>query len=150
MDVLLADKRAAVRSAVRLVLAHEPGISLIAEVETGDELLARIEAGCPDLLLLDWELPGQPLPEVLSTLRQRCPHLQVIALSGHPEVRRLALEAGVDQFVCKANSPDQLLAAIRSVRPASIGRGAPLRSPDGQAQGHAPISPEQRRKDDVV
>ena len=116
MNVLLADKRAEVRSALRLVLAHEPDINVIAEVETGDELLSRIEACCPDLLLLDWELPGQPLPEVLSAARQRCPHLQVIALSGQPEVRRMALEAGVDQFVSKADSPDRLLAAIRAIR----------------------------------
>lgn len=116
MNILLADKRAAVRSALRLVLAHEPDISVIAEVGTGNELLEQIEAGCPDLLLLEWELPGQPLPEVLSAVRQRCPRLQVIALSGHPEARRLALEVGVDQFVSKADSPDRLLAAIRSVR----------------------------------
>lgn len=116
MDVLLAERREEVRSALRLVLAHEPDIHVVAEVESSDELLAQIEASCPDLILLEWELPGQSLPEVLSAVRQRCPHLHVIALSGHPEARKVALEVGVDQFVSKADSPDRLLAAIRSVR----------------------------------
>jgi len=115
MDVLLAERREEVRSALRLVLAHEPDIHVVAEVESSDELLTQMEAHCPDLILLDWELSGQSLPTLLPALRHQCPSLQVIVLSGHPEVRRLALAAEVD-FVSKASPPDRLLAAIRSAR----------------------------------
>ena len=116
MDVLLAERRAELRSALRLVLEQEPDLYVVVEVETSDELLAQTDAECPDLLLLDWELPGQLITEIIPLLHQRCPNLHVIALSGHPEVRMLTLEAGVDQFISKSDSPDQLLAAIRSVQ----------------------------------
>jgi DNA-binding NarL/FixJ family response regulator len=53
--------------------------------------------------------PGQGL---LSALRRACPGLFVIILSGRPEVRRAALAAGADAFVCKCDPPERLLAAI--------------------------------------
>ena len=58
--------------------------------------------------------------ELLSALRKRCPDLPVIALSGQPEVRRAALAAGADAFVGKADPPERLLVAIRSVNQVEI------------------------------
>jgi DNA-binding NarL/FixJ family response regulator len=76
------------------------------------DVLAQVEAGCPDLVLLCWELPGLARDDLLSALRRVCPDLRVIALSGRPEARRVALDAGADAFVSKADPPERLLAAI--------------------------------------
>ncbi len=116
MRVLLADDQAKVRSALRLLLEQEPGLSVVGEAVEAGDLLVQVKATCPDLLLLDWELPGRPMTEVLSTLRRLCPHLTVIALSGRPEARRLALEAGVDAFISKGDPPERLLAAVNDCR----------------------------------
>jgi CheY-like chemotaxis protein len=71
----------------------------------------------PDLILLDWELPGlsgaTTARSVLNTLFACCPTLQVIVFSGRPEAGRHALAAGANQFVSKAAPPEQLLAALR-------------------------------------
>jgi two-component system response regulator DesR len=112
MRVLLADDQAKVRSALRLRLEQEPGINVVGEATEADELLAQVGAARPDIVLLDWELPGLPRNDALSALRARCPHLKVIALSGRPEARRAALEAGADAFVSKGDPPEQLLAAV--------------------------------------
>jgi DNA-binding NarL/FixJ family response regulator len=87
-------------------------VQVVAEAEDNDELMDRVGTTSPDLLLLDWELPGMAPDRTLSELRRRFPNLAVIALSGRPEARQAALSAGIDGFVCKMDPPDRLLAAI--------------------------------------
>jgi CheY-like chemotaxis protein len=72
-----------------------------------------VRATCPDIILLDWELPGLQGGDALSTLRAHRPQLKVIALSGRPEARSAALAAGMNAFVSKGDPPEQLLAAVR-------------------------------------
>ena len=50
--------------------------------------------------------------DLLPALRQACPALSVIVLSGRPEAEDAALAAGADAFISKADPPEQLLAAI--------------------------------------
>jgi len=113
MRVLLADDQAKVRSALRLLLDHEPGIRILGEAVDATGLLDWVTATRPDLVLLDWELPGFGADSLLPVLRSLCPGLSVIALSGRPESRRAALAAGADAFVSKGDPPEQLLAAVR-------------------------------------
>ncbi len=113
MRVLLADDQAKVRSALRLLLDHEPEIEVLGEAVDATGLLDWVKVTCPDLVLLDWELPGFS-PDLLTTLRELCPSLTVVALSGKPDARRAAMDAGTDAFVSKGDPPEQLLTAIRN------------------------------------
>jgi DNA-binding NarL/FixJ family response regulator len=112
MHILLADDEPIVRSALRLLLEEDPDLHVVGEASEAGELLERLQAICPDLLLLDWELPGQQASDLLLAVRRRCPSLSVIALSGRPEAYRVALEAGADAFVSKVDPPERLLAAV--------------------------------------
>ena len=112
MRVLLADSRSRVRSALRALLELEAGCEIVGESTDAGDLLARTAAACPDLVLLDWGLQGQATVELLRTLRDRFPNTAVIVLSGRPELRRVAIDAGADGFVSKIDPPDRLLAAI--------------------------------------
>ena len=49
-----------------------------------------MQAACPDLALVDWELPGLIEAGGLATIRKLCPHLTVTVLSGRPGARRAA------------------------------------------------------------
>ncbi len=113
MCVLLADDQSKVRSALRLLLQQQSDIDVLGEAVDATGLLDWVRVTCPDLVLLDWELPGrQPSADLLAALRTQCPHLVVIALSGRPEARAAALAAGADAFVSKGDPPEALLAAI--------------------------------------
>ena len=116
LRVLLADDQLAVRSALRLVLEQEPDVDVVGEVAGGDQLLAEVGATRPDLLLLDWELPGLPAADLLSALRAVCPSTKVVALSGRPEARGPALETGARAFVSNGDPPERLLAIIADCR----------------------------------
>lgn len=111
--VIVADDEARLRSALRLRLEHEPGIRVVGEATNVGSLLAQAEAKLPDILLVDWELPGLNVAgaglQLLRTLRYWFPHLKVIALSSLPEAREAALAAHVDAFVSKAEPADHLI-----------------------------------------
>jgi DNA-binding NarL/FixJ family response regulator len=112
MHVLIADNQLKVRLGLRTVLEQERGMSVVGEAAGAKGLLAQIEATCPDLVLLSWELPGLAVVDLLSTLRRACPGLYVIVLSGQLEAESAALASGADAFVSKADPPELLLAAI--------------------------------------
>ncbi len=100
-------------------------MTVVGEVAKAKNLLAQVEATQPDVALLDWELPGlqaadpatrfASAPRLLSELRARCPRLRVIALSGRPEARQVALNAGVDAFVSKGDPAESLLQTLRAI-----------------------------------
>lgn len=116
MRVLLADDQAKVRSALRLLLEYQPNVEILGEAVDTTGLLDWVKAACPDLVLLDWELPGLPAAALMPRLYHCCPGLRVIALSGQPEARQAALDAGADAFVSKGQPPEQLLIAMGEVR----------------------------------
>ena len=114
--ILVADNRPKVRFALRTLLRRQAGLDIVGEAQDAEDLLAQIEGNCPDIVLLDWRLEGPETADLLAALRWRCPGMYTIVLSGRPEARRMALDAGADVFVSKIDPPDRLLAAIRSVQ----------------------------------
>jgi DNA-binding NarL/FixJ family response regulator len=116
MRILLADDQPKVRFAMRALLERQPGLKVVGETINAENLLAQAETVCPDLVLLDWELPGMAAADLLTVLRAACPDLYVIALSGRPEAYRAALKAGADAFVSKVDPPERLLRAIDDCR----------------------------------
>ncbi len=116
MRILVADDRSQVRSALHLLLESEPGMTVIEDIADADELFERVRTTCPDLVLIDWELPGLESSGLISALRSICPNLSVIALSGIPEAREAALAANVDGFVSKGDPPERLLETVYRCR----------------------------------
>jgi DNA-binding NarL/FixJ family response regulator len=115
VNVLIADDDPHVRSAVRLLLEDEPGISIVADCATADGLAERIVCSESDVALVDWDLPGLRGAE-LRRLWSDAPRCRVVALSGRPEQREEALRSGAISFVCKGDAPDSLLAVLRRLR----------------------------------
>jgi DNA-binding NarL/FixJ family response regulator len=89
---------------------------VVGEAADAEDLLAHIETACPDLVLLSWELPGLAGADLLPALRSICDDRYLIVLSGRPEARQAALDAGANAFISKVESPGRLLAAIASAQ----------------------------------
>jgi len=122
MRILLADDEPRVRFALSVLLEQQPGLEVVGEALDAEDLLRQAEAACPDLVLLDWGLSGLAPEELLTGLRKARPELCVIALSGRPEARQTALDAGADAFVCKCDSAQRLLAVIEDCQPRQQGK----------------------------
>jgi DNA-binding NarL/FixJ family response regulator len=115
MRILLADDQSKVRFALRTLLERSYGLEVTGEAADIQGMRQQLEESRPDLLLLDFRLPGPKPEDWIAALRCRCPGLHIIALSGHSQDDQAALEAGADAFVCKCAPPDRLLRAIEAL-----------------------------------
>ncbi len=140
IKVLVVDDREQLHSALRLFLAQSGRGQVVEDITHLDQLLGAVLQHQPDLLMLDWELPGlraQDNPRYpLHVLRAVSPQMAIVAMSSYPEAKASSLAAGVDFFASKADSPQQLLTILRSVYPRlrllACARYAPSQGPAPQ------------------
>lgn len=121
LRVLLCDDHKIVREGLKMVLADDPQIQVIAEAVTGQDVLGQVQAlqgeqGL-DLVLLDIALPNMDGLEVLQQLRRDWPSLPVLMLSTYPEKQYAVrcLKLGASGYLNKSTDPDELLAALHHV-----------------------------------
>ena len=115
--ILIVDDHEVVRKGLALVLRQEADIEIIGEAETGEEAIVKVQALKPDLVMLDWKMPGMDGVTAARAIRQHVPTTRILVLSGAPIEDDVldSLEKGVDGFVHKAISPASLALAIRVV-----------------------------------
>jgi two-component system, OmpR family, phosphate regulon response regulator PhoB len=117
LTILIVDDDPAIREMVRLALTGG-GYEV---QEAGNTLDARqsIVRQTPDLILLDWMLPGQSGFEFARALQRDATHKQIpvimLTARGQEEDKVAALEAGADDYVAKPFSISELLARIKAV-----------------------------------
>ena len=72
----------------------------------------------PEIIVLDWTLPDGRGPDLCERMRTNGITIPVLMLTGHDEVsdRVLALDAGVDDYLVKPFSIDELLARLRALQ----------------------------------
>ncbi len=116
MNTLLATKEPSLRLALELLLREEPGINVVGTASETEGLLALIQTARPDLVLLDWDLPGRPCAQVLGTARSANGQPAFIVLGKEASTEQPALAARADAFVLKGDMPEQLLVAVRRAR----------------------------------
>ena len=114
--ILLVDDQSSVRRGLAMRLQLEPDITVIGEAEDGNAAVAAAQTLQPDVLVMDYEMPGMDGIEATKTLTDLGSESRVIMLSIHdnPTVKQAAADAGVHAFVAKHQPSEALLAAIRS------------------------------------
>lgn len=111
LRILLADKNQNSRSALALLLETRLGATIVGEAPTMESLLEQAATIHPDVVLLDWELPGKPEADRIVVIRSVAPGVQVVVISVRPESALLAV--GADAFVNKVDPPEYLLAVLK-------------------------------------
>lgn len=119
--VLLADDHRIVREGLKMVLADDPDLRVVAEADNGPAVLAQVQAlqgrqGL-DVVLLDIALPDMDGLDVLQALRRDWPELPVLMLSTYPEKQYAVrcLQLGAAGYLNKSTDTDALMAALRRV-----------------------------------
>jgi two-component system phosphate regulon response regulator PhoB len=115
--ILVVDDDPAIREMITLALTRD-GYEVL---EAGNALDARqtIASRAPDLILLDWMMPGQSGFEFTRALQRDSAHKQIpvimLTARGQEEDKVAALEAGADDYIAKPFSVSELLARIKAV-----------------------------------
>lgn len=115
--VVIADDETLLGEAIGTLLSLESDIEIVTTVPDGREAVRRCALDCPDIAVLDLEMPHLDGIEVAAKLRSQSPNTRVVLLTRHarPAVLRRALNAGVSGFVTKTASMADLPAILRSV-----------------------------------
>jgi DNA-binding NarL/FixJ family response regulator len=116
VDVVLASTQLDLRLALEILLREEPGTDIVGTASAAAGLRALLQAARPELLLLDWDLPGHPPASLLAEARVLDPPPSGIVLGREQEVKPAALAAGSDAFFLRGDPPAKLLATVRQVR----------------------------------
>jgi DNA-binding NarL/FixJ family response regulator len=92
-----------------------PGWEIIGEVGEFATLWAALQHVHPDVLLMDWELPGLLGSEAICNFKEICPQMAVVAMSSQIDARKTALDAHADAFVSKGDPPEAIINTLRSI-----------------------------------
>jgi NarL family two-component system response regulator LiaR len=113
--VMIVDDHGMVRRGLATILKVRADMQLVGEAGNGQEALDVCEEAQPDVILMDLVMPEMSGPEATRAIRERCPNVQVIALTSFQEreLVREALQAGAISYLLKNVSAEDLAAAIR-------------------------------------
>ena len=116
-DILIIDSDLSARQLLALNLGHA-GYAARA-VGDAESALPQLDAMLPDVLVLEWDLPGQSGLSLIRQLRatRRSRDLPIIMLSARSaeQDKVLALESGADDYISKPFSPRETLARLHAL-----------------------------------
>lgn len=122
--VLLVEDNDVFRQALELMLEITPDIRVMAAVSDGEAALEVCPQIDPDVVVVDYRLPGLDGVETTAGLRSACPRASVVVLTAAAETGEVQalLDAGAVACLTKDRGLDEIVGAIRE----AAGRGAPI------------------------
>jgi NarL family two-component system response regulator LiaR len=113
--VMLVDDHAVVRSGLSAFLTAYDDMVLVAEAPSGERAIELCPQAEPHVVLMDLVMPGMDGATATGLIREKCPDIQVIALTSFKEKELVegALQAGAIGYLLKDVSADELAEAIR-------------------------------------
>jgi DNA-binding NarL/FixJ family response regulator len=114
--VVVVDDQAVIRAGLRMIVDHEPDLSVVGEAGDGAEAVRVANELRPDVVLMDVRMPNVDGIEATRQLAgDGGPAVLVLTTFEDDEYVFGALRAGASGFLLKDAGPDVLVAAIRSV-----------------------------------
>ncbi len=146
--VLVVDDDLRLQNMLRRTLSYE-GFQVLTAAD-GNAALAEVQAHRPDVVVLDWLMPGLDGIGVLKRMRAAHDRTLILMLTARDAVedRVEGLESGADDYLVKPFAPSELLARVHALlrRPAVAVQDQPLTYADLYLN---PITRETRRGDRV-
>ncbi len=142
--VLIVDDDPKLQRMLQRTLSYE-GFQ-VRSAANGYEALSELQAHRPDVMVLDWLMPGMDGIGVLERMRASGDKTLVLMLTARDAVenRVEGLESGADDYLVKPFAPAELLARVHALlrRPAVVARDQPLAYADLSLD---PVTRETRR-----
>jgi two-component system phosphate regulon response regulator PhoB len=142
-DVLIVEDEPSIAELLAINLRHA-GLKVRLAADAA-QARSAVSDRLPDLVLLDWMLPGESGLQLARHWRasERTRALPIIMLTARAQEddRVAGLDAGADDYLVKPFSTKELLARVRAV----LRRRAPDRTDDALTLGGIELQPGQRR-----
>ena len=119
VHVVIADDQELIRTGFRMILSAEPDIEVVAEAATGKEAITVTRKLCPDVVLMDIQMPDldgiEATRRILAELPEPKPRILILTTFDLDEYVYDAIRAGASGFLLKDVPAHQLVAGIRTV-----------------------------------
>jgi DNA-binding NarL/FixJ family response regulator len=117
MKIILADDHTLFREGLKIALETVPRYQVIGEFENVEGLRNGLQKQLPDLLIMDYRMPGGGSLAMLKYVKQRYQSLKVIMLTGINvgPVFQQFLESKADGILIKDMTGIQMMGAVESV-----------------------------------
>ena len=124
IGVVLVEDNDVFRQALELMLEITPDIRVMAAVSDGESAIEVCPRIGPDVVVVDYRLPGLDGVETTAGLRSACPNAAVVVLTAAAETGEVQalLDAGAVACLTKDRGLEEIVGAIRE----AAGRGAPI------------------------
>jgi two-component system, NarL family, response regulator DesR len=98
-----------------MLLGMQPDVEVVAAVENGNDVVQLCRDHNPDVVVMDYRLPGLDGVQATAVLRRECPDVAVVCLTASASVLELKAlkEAGAAACLTKDEELDDIVAAIR-------------------------------------
>jgi two-component system response regulator NreC len=115
--ILISDDHGVMRAGLRALLSAESEFEVVSEAADGREVLASVGGLCPDVVILDINMPGPDGIEVTRRLKEAFPDIRVLILTVHEDegLLRAAIRAGASGYILKRAVGTELIDAIYAV-----------------------------------
>lgn len=154
MRVLIVDDNASMRILLSTLLADR-GHAVVGALADGNGVMDAVANLAPDMVCLDYQLPGRDGLEILQEINTARPEIDVLFMtaSDEPEIERRAADAGAAGFLRKPFGQKQVIDEVQAVaatreQATAANRQAEAAVPPAAGAGSAP--PPKRRPSAVI
>lgn len=118
MKIYLVDDHGILLQGIKGILENEDDIQIAGSAKDAETALREIPHLKPDILITDYNLPGNSGLDLIKKIKPACAQLKIIVLSMHdePHLVRSILKENVDGYLLKNDSHNELLSAIDAVQ----------------------------------
>jgi two-component system response regulator FimZ (fimbrial Z protein) len=115
--IVIVDDHPIIRGTIAAVLRADPELDLVGECGDGEDGLKMILAECPDLVILDLDLPRLDGLSMVRRIRAQNLKTSVLVLSAKPEhvMASYTRHAGANGYVSKGREISELITALKTV-----------------------------------
>jgi DNA-binding response OmpR family regulator len=110
--IIVQDTNAAILDVLTQALTLE-GFEVLPVENVEDDFLSLVDQHRPHVVMLDYKLDGEACKQACFRIKQRYPHLPIIAMSCNYNIDRLYGENGFDGYIRKPFDLDLLYAILR-------------------------------------
>ncbi|MEN3343339.1 MAG: hypothetical protein V7644_2743 [Actinomycetota bacterium] len=114
--ILLVEDNKVFREALELLLGLRAEIEVVASVGDGAAAVPACREHKPDVVLMDYRLPGLDGVQATAAVREECPGVAVVCLTASANAREVEAlyQAGAFRCLTKDRDLDEIVDAIRS------------------------------------
>ena len=113
---LIVDDNRLIRETLKGLITRYFSSMIVEEASDGKEAMEKVGSFHPDLIIMDFRLPGESGLELTKKIKITHSDVKVLILTGHhyPGYKEMAARYGADGFLVKGGASHEILEAVES------------------------------------